>query len=148
MGSPISRVPLSAILSATSTSPNLLNLPFREVLITTTEQTVTTFTIDISILNLFYVAHESVFSVSSISNQSREFMLGPGNIPLNFISSYRDFAFSYLTQFFVVTQMVLPIADTFNNQDISEFSDLGFVPTANAMFRRSIQPLPSKLVAL
>ena len=152
MGSPLSRVPMSAVMSATSSTPDLFSLPGRmDVLFNdTSEQFVTSFAIDLVDLNLFYIRHESVFLVTLSGTQSRErreFMLGTGNVPLPLITSYQDFAFSCLSNFlgFVVTQMVESVANVVENQALSQFADLEFFPTANSMFRESLQPLPGEL---
>ena len=73
-------------------------------------------------------------------------MLSADNVPRAFVSSYQHFAFSFLSTFLSLTEMMLPIANAQIDQHLSNFVDLGFVPLANVMFERSLQPLPGKLL--
>ena len=127
-------------------SPDLYNLSSREELLNSSGQPfISTFTIDLIELSLFYIKQDSVFLVSLSDTQMREYFLGDGLYPLPLITSYQDYAFSYLFNFFVLTRLVLPFADTASNQDTSEDVYLMYQPTANSMFGGSLQPLPGQL---
>ena len=133
-------------MAANDTSPDLYSLPSRKELFNASgEPFITTFTIDLIDLNLCYIKQDSVFLVSLNGTQMREYFFGAGLNPLPLITSYQDYAFSYLLNFLLLTRLVLPFADTANNQDTSEHVDLMYQPTANSMFRGFLQPLPGQL---
>ena len=136
------------ILSA-KVSTDLSSLPSRQNLLTTTTSPfLSTFTIDIVNLNLFYITKHSVILRNLTGTQSREFFFGDQRFLLEYISFSQNFAFSYLTKFLIITEMVLPFADVSSSHD-QQFVDterLGFEVTANSMFQESLQPFPGQFM--
>ena len=141
INSHLSRVPMTEILAANPTT-NISSLPSREDVVNNTAYpNLSAFTIDLLNRNLVYVSSHSIFLRSLSAKQPREFYLGEQVQPLNIVSLYQNFAFSYVTEFLIITEMVLPLANVNDHQNLADYGTLGFTPTANSMFHESFQPL-------
>ena len=139
---------MTEILQADSTT-NISSLPSHERLLDNTAYPfLSAFTIDLLNLNLVCVSSHSIFLLSLGENWSKEFYLGERNFPLEHVSLYQNFAISYLTENVVVTEMVLPFADPFVDQELANYARLGFVLTANSLLHESYQPLSGLSISI
>ena len=134
------------IMAASSTT-NISSLPSRENLLNhTADPLLSAFTIDLKNLHLIYVSNHSVFFRSLSRNESKEFYLSEKEFPLEHVSSYQNFAISYVREFMVITEMVLPFVKASEYQELLDTTRLRFVLTANSMFQESRQPLPGQFM--
>lgn len=109
----------------------------------TTHPSLKTFTLDPADLNLFYINADAVFLVTLTGNQPKEF---DGVSNTEYVSSYRNYAISYLGTFFVFSEIVLDFANGVDTefQQYRSLANAGVTVTANSMFRQSLQPLPGQ----
>ena len=148
LNSHLSRVPMSDMLVVNSNT-DISSLPSREKLVdNTTFPFPSAFAIDLQNLNLVYVSNHSVFLRSLNEDQTKEFFLGNDNFPLEYVSLYQNFAISYVTEFLVVTKMVLPFANPWDHQELLHFDHLGYVPNAKSLFQECLQPLLGQLAGM